>query len=92
MAGRKVFTYTGEPVTGIPDGTAPNVLNTSYTITADIDVPQGGGEGMIVTEGGRFGGYGHVPAEGQAGLPVEPAGPEAGDVGRRPGASPASTS
>ena len=38
--------------------TAPNLLNTSYTITADIDVPEGGGEGMIVTEGGRFGGYG----------------------------------
>ena len=58
IASRKVFTYSGEPITGIPDGTAPNVLNTSYTITADIDVPQGGAEGMIVTEGGRFGGYG----------------------------------
>ena len=56
--GRKVFTYSGEPVTGMPRGTAPNLLNTSYTITADIDVPQGGGEGMIVTDGGRFGGYG----------------------------------
>ena len=33
------------------------VLNTSYTITANIDVPQGGAEGMIVTDGGRFGGY-----------------------------------
>ena len=56
--GRKVFTYSGEPVTGIPRGTAPSVLNTSYTITAEIDVPQGGAEGMIVTDGGRFGGYG----------------------------------
>ena len=37
---------------------APNLLNTSYTITADIDVPQGGAEGVIVKEGGRFGGYG----------------------------------
>ena len=33
-------------------------LNTSYTITAEIDVPQGGGEGVIVNQGGRFGGYG----------------------------------
>jgi arylsulfatase A-like enzyme len=57
-AGRNVFTYSGETVTGIPDGAAPRLLNTSYTITADIDVPQGGAEGMIVTEGGRFGGYG----------------------------------
>jgi hypothetical protein len=57
-AGRSVFNYSGTPVTGIPRGTAPSVLNTSYTITADIDVPQGGAEGMIVTDGGRFGGYG----------------------------------
>jgi hypothetical protein len=29
--GRKVFTYSGEPVTGIPCGTAPRLLNTSYS-------------------------------------------------------------
>jgi arylsulfatase A-like enzyme len=56
--GRKVFTYSGEPVSGLPRGTGPDLLNTSYTITADIDVPEGGGEGVIVTRGGRFGGYG----------------------------------
>jgi arylsulfatase A-like enzyme len=65
VAGRKVFTYSGEPIAGIPDGTAPNVLNTSYTITADIDVSQGGAEGMIVTEGGRFGGYGMYLLKGK---------------------------
>jgi len=65
VAGRKVFTYSGEPVTGIPDGTAPNVLNTSYTITADIEVPQAGAEGIIVTEGGRFGGYGMYLLKGK---------------------------
>jgi arylsulfatase len=57
-AGRRLFTYSGKTVTGIPHGDAPNLLNTSYTITADIDVPQGGAEGMIQTNGGRFGGYG----------------------------------
>lgn len=56
-AGRKVFTYL-MPITGLPDSVAPQFLNTSFTITADIDVPQGGGEGSIVAEGGRFGGYG----------------------------------
>jgi len=64
-AGRRVFTYTGEPVDGIPGSTAPNVLNTSYTITADIDVPQGGADGMIVTHGGRFGGYGMYLLKGK---------------------------
>jgi arylsulfatase len=57
-AGRKVFTYSGETVTGIPDNAAPNVLNTSYTIVADIEVPEAGAAGAIVSEGGRFGGYG----------------------------------
>jgi arylsulfatase len=57
-AGRKVFNYSGNPVTGIVDNAAPNLLNTSYTITAEIDVPQGGAEGNVVSEGGRFGGYG----------------------------------
>ena len=56
--GRRVFTYSGVPITGQPRGTGPDLLNTSYTITADIEVPQDGGDGMIVTDGGRFGGYG----------------------------------
>jgi len=30
---------------------------TSYKITADIEAPQGGAEGVINTNGGRFGGY-----------------------------------
>ena len=59
--GRKEFIFSGVPVTGQPRGTGPDLLNTSYTLTADIDVPQGGGEGMIVTDGGRFGGYGMYP-------------------------------
>jgi arylsulfatase len=56
-AGRSVFKYSGEPFQ-CPNGTQPSLLNTSYTITAEIEVPQGGAEGMIVNEGGRFGGYG----------------------------------
>ena len=56
-AGRTVFKYSGEKVR-MPNLTQPSLLNTSYTITAEIEVPQGGAEGMIVNEGGRFGGYG----------------------------------
>jgi arylsulfatase A-like enzyme len=57
-AGRKKFTYSGETVTGIPHGDAPSLLNTSYAISAEVEIPQGGAEGMIHTNGGRFGGYG----------------------------------
>jgi arylsulfatase A-like enzyme len=56
--GRKVFTYSGEEVTGIPHGDAPFLLDTSYTITAEVEVPKIGAEGIINTNGGRFGGYG----------------------------------
>ena len=56
-AGKTEFTYVGENI-GIPVGNAPSILDRDYTITADITVPEGGAEGMIVTLGGRFGGYG----------------------------------
>ena len=56
-AGRTTFTYRGENP-GIPVSNAPSILDRSYTITADVTVPDGGAEGMIVTLGGRFGGYG----------------------------------
>lgn len=56
-AGRTDFLYKF-PITGIPLGDAPNLLNTSYTLTADIEIPAEGAEGMIATQGGRFGGWG----------------------------------
>jgi hypothetical protein len=56
-AGRTEFTYSGE-LAGLPPSDAPSILNKSYSITADVEVPQGGAEGMINTLGGRFGGYG----------------------------------
>ena len=56
IAGKTVFTYSGE-ISGLDQAAAPDIIAKSYTITAE-EVPQGGGEGMIVTMGGRFGGYG----------------------------------
>ena len=55
-AGRSTFSYTTR-VTGIPRGDAPNVLGRSFSITAEIDV-KADDEGMLNTNGGRFGGYG----------------------------------
>ena len=63
-AGRTEFVYT-LPMVGLPQGDSPALLNASYTITADIDVPAGGAEGMILTSGGRFGGYGFYLLEGK---------------------------
>jgi arylsulfatase len=63
-AGRSVFTYSGE-LTGVPMGDAPQLLATSYTITAEVEIPQGGAEGMLVTQGGRFGGWGFYVLKGK---------------------------
>ena len=63
-AGRTDFVYT-RPMTGLPQGDSPAILNSSYTITADIEVPEGGAEGMILTSGGRFAGYGFYLLKGK---------------------------
>ena len=63
-AGRTEFIYT-KPMVGLPQGDSPMLLDTSYTITADITVPEGGAEGMILTSGGRFAGYGFYLLKGK---------------------------
>jgi len=63
-SGRSEFVYT-MPMKGLPLGDAPSLLNTSYTVTAELTVPEGGAEGMIVTCGGRFAGYGFYLLKGK---------------------------
>lgn len=63
-AGRDLFVYTGE-VYGLAPSNAPNILAKSFTITAEIEVPKGGGNGMLVTEGGNFGGFGFYLLKGK---------------------------
>jgi hypothetical protein len=41
------------------------MINKSWTITADIEVPDGKAEGMIVTQGGLEGGYGLYLRDGK---------------------------
>ena len=66
-AGRTVFNYSGELI-GVPASAAPDILDKSYTITAEVEIPEGGAEGMIVTHGGRFGGYGMFLSKGELGF------------------------
>ena len=63
-AGRNVFIWSA-PLTGTPNGDAPSILNASYNFHADVDIPQGGGEGMLITQGGRFAGYGFYVLKGK---------------------------
>jgi arylsulfatase A-like enzyme len=63
-AGRTVFTWT-RPLTGTPNGDAPSILNASYTFKAEIEVSDSSAEGMLITQGGRFGGYGFYLLKGK---------------------------
>jgi arylsulfatase A-like enzyme len=63
-AGRTVFTYSNE-VSGLPAASAPSTLGKSFSIMAEVEIPQGGAEGMLNTNGGRFGGYGLYLVKGK---------------------------
>jgi arylsulfatase len=53
----KTLTYY-EGQVGLPPEGSPRVLNKSWTLTTDLEVPASGVEGMIATQGGIVGGYG----------------------------------
>jgi arylsulfatase len=56
MAGRRSLTvYQG--MTGMGENAFINVKNQSLTITAEVDVPAGAANGVILSQGGRFGGW-----------------------------------
>jgi arylsulfatase len=41
----------------VSSAVAANVLNRSHSITADVVIPDGGAEGVLLAQGGRFAGY-----------------------------------
>jgi arylsulfatase len=62
--GRNSFSYYTS-VVGIPEGSAPNTKNRSFSITADVDVAKDGTEGVLVTQGGRFAGWSFFLKDGK---------------------------
>jgi arylsulfatase len=63
-AGRKTFEY-GTPLAALPEASAPDLKNKSFTITAEAEIPAGGGDGMIFTQGGFTGGWGFFVQNGK---------------------------
>jgi arylsulfatase len=58
LAGKRTsFTYY-PGVVALPAGSAPNLLNKSFAITAEVDIDARSGNGAIVSLGGIDGGYG----------------------------------
>jgi arylsulfatase len=64
LAGRPSLTGHAKTITyypgqvGLPPDASPRILNRSWSITADVEIPDAGAEGMIVTQGGTVGGFG----------------------------------
>jgi arylsulfatase A-like enzyme len=49
----------------IPEGSAPDFKNKSWSIAAELDVPEGGADGVLATMGGMFGGWGLFILDGK---------------------------
>jgi arylsulfatase len=56
MGSRTSITLAGG-MTGMTENVFLNVKNRSKTITAEVEVPEGGGNGTLIAQGGRFGGW-----------------------------------
>jgi arylsulfatase len=62
--GRNTFTYYPGTIR-VPEGAAPDVKNKDFTITAEVEIPDGGADGVLATQGGRFGGWGLLIRDGK---------------------------
>ena len=60
----KEFTYY-DGMIRIPEGGAPDLKNKSFGISAVVEIPEDGAEGVLMTRGGRFAGLGLYLLEGR---------------------------
>ncbi|MCQ3828658.1 arylsulfatase [Microbulbifer elongatus] len=66
LAGKRDQYVYYEGQVALPDGASPPVLNKSFSVTMNLDIPENGAEGMIFTHGGLTGGYGIYMRGGKA--------------------------
>ena len=50
----------------LSENSVVSIKNKSFSVTAEIEVPEGGAEGVIIAQGGRFGGWAVYVKDGQA--------------------------
>ncbi|MDB5337584.1 MAG: atsA 9 [Planctomycetaceae bacterium] len=56
MAGRtSLILYEG--MTGLTENVFINIKSHSHTVTAEVQIPEGGANGVIISQAGRFGGW-----------------------------------
>ena len=59
-----------EGMKGIPENGFINIKNRSFVITADIEIPKGGAEGVVIAQGGEMGGWSLYVKNGDPGSPT----------------------
>ena len=64
MAGRKTLTVY-EGMTGMMENAFINIKNQSFTVTADVEIPSGTANGVILAQGGKFGGWSVYARDGR---------------------------
>jgi hypothetical protein len=64
MAGRTSLTVY-EGMVGMTENVFINIKNRSHNITAEVQIPEGGGNGVLIAQGGRFGGWSLYLKEGK---------------------------
>lgn len=65
MGGRSALTVY-EGMTGMGENAFINIKNRSHTISAEVDIPKGGANGVILAQGGRFAGWSLSMKDGKA--------------------------
>jgi arylsulfatase A-like enzyme len=50
----------------LSENSVVNIKNKSFSVTAEVVAPEGGAEGVIIAQGGRFGGWSLYTKEGKA--------------------------
>ena len=63
-AGRASYTFYPH-TQSVPFNAGPRLLNRTHSITADVEIPEGGAEGVLVSFGGTDGGYTLFVKDGQ---------------------------
>jgi len=64
MAGRASLTVY-EGMVGMSENVFINTKNRSHSITAEVTIPEGGANGVILSQAGRFGGWSLYPKDGK---------------------------
>ena len=50
----------------LSENSVVSIKNKSFSVTADLEIPEGGAEGVLIAQGGRFGGWAVYVKDGKA--------------------------